>query len=63
MSKETEVAQEDDTNSTTTTISMREVDKQTWKDFKKLAAIHELSLPDFLKYVVAKEMTRVQISK
>ena len=44
-------------------ISIRDVEPQTWTDFKKLAALKEMTLNDYLKHVVAKEMRHVQISE
>lgn len=53
----------DDTdNENTTAISVRNVDKDVWHDFKKLAVIHDMSIQDYLKYLVEKEMSDVQIS-
>lgn len=46
----------------TTAISVRYVHKDVWRDFKKLAVIHDMSIQDFLKYLVEKEMANVQIN-
>lgn len=42
-------------------ISLRDVDPKVWKDFKRLAAIHDKTLQDFLKYLVEKEKTDVRL--
>jgi hypothetical protein len=49
-------------NENTTAISVRHVEKQVWLDFRKMAMLRDLSLPDYLKYLVEKEKQNVQIS-
>lgn len=44
-------------------ISIRDVEKKVWYNFKKLAMIHDMNLQDYLKFVVDKELSNVQISK
>lgn len=52
MSNETE---------TLASISVRDVKRDVWRDFKKLAVVHDMTLQDYLEYVVNKEMANVQI--
>jgi hypothetical protein len=39
------------------------VEIQTWKDFKKLAMLNEMTLQEYLKKIVAQEMANVSIGK
>lgn len=43
-------------------ISIRLVDSTTWKNFKKLAALRELSLNEYLKHLVENDLKQVHFS-
>lgn len=43
-------------------INVRNVEVDTWRDFKKLAVLHDMNIQDFLKYLVDQEKKRVNIS-
>lgn len=43
-------------------ISVRDVDVSTWRDFRKLAMLHDMTLSDYLKFIVDQEMENVSIS-
>lgn len=60
MSKDTH--HNDTDNEDTTSISVRNVDKEVWKTFKKLAVINDMTIQEYLKYITAKEMGNVHIS-
>lgn len=47
----------------TKSISVRGVDPEVWKNFKKLAVINDMSIQEYLEYVVKKELALVHISK
>jgi macrodomain Ter protein organizer (MatP/YcbG family) len=42
-------------------ISLRDVDPIVWKDFKRLAAVHDMTLQQLLKYLVDKEKADVRL--
>lgn len=43
-------------------INVRDVETDVWKEFKKLAMIHDMSIQDYLKHLVVQEKKRVSIS-
>lgn len=43
-------------------INVRNVETDVWKDFKKLAMIHDMLIQDYLKHLVIQEKKRVSIS-
>lgn len=49
-------------NENTTAISVRNVEKQVWKDLRRLAMLRDMTIQDYLKYLVEKEKKHVQVS-
>jgi hypothetical protein len=54
---------EKNTEDETTAISVREVKKSVWKNFKKLAVLNDMSIQEYLEHVTNQELKSVQISK
>ena len=46
----------------TAAVSIRNVEVEVWNQFKKLAMIQDMTIQEYLKYLVEKESERVQIS-
>ena len=42
-------------------INVRSVETKVWSDFKRLAAYHDMTLQDFLKYLVEQEKKNVKL--
>jgi hypothetical protein len=52
----------DTENENTAAISVRNVDREVWRNFRKLAMLHDMTIQDYLKHLVEKEMKHVSIS-
>lgn len=44
-------------------ISIRDVNINVWRDFKKLACIYDMSIQEYLKFIVEKEMAKIEIKR
>ncbi len=47
----------------TVSISLRAVNKNVWRDFKKLAVINDMTMQDYLKFLVQHEMAKIDIKR